>query len=144
MNRWRGEIEAHAAAGDASALDVLLAVGQFQSALRRQASRRKIADALFNLGEAACAYVQAESVGPGAADLPFEWRAALQAILDDAKIPLEVVLAMERDRFDMDLMVADEARSSGRNFVHTPLSWAVRDTSTPAARVLHHARVITD
>ena len=141
MNRWRQEIETNIAAGDSAALDVLLAVGRFNSMVRKQGPRRKVAETLYCIGEEACLYCD-RSIGAGS-QFAYEWRAAFQDFLDSSGIKLEIVLALERTPFDMDWMVADDPQSTGRSYVTKPLSWAIRDKTTPVPRVLHHARVTT-
>ena len=70
--------------------------------------------------------------------------AKLNELLAAQNLPLEIVLALEGEPFDLDSMVTlDAGMGSGNRIqVKEPLSWIVKEKAEPEARVLVRARVI--
>jgi hypothetical protein len=141
LGPWRKRIEAAIALGDSAGFALFLALGRFNTSIRDAADRRKVADALH--GVSIEAYRFWKTQGVPSLDAALEWRAAFQVFLDSSGIRLEVILALERDRFDMESMLAADSGTASRMYVKEALSWIVRDKSSEVSRVLCHARVVT-
>jgi hypothetical protein len=76
-------------------------------------------------------------------DASQEWKTAFQSALDAANTPLDIMLVLEGERFDMNTMLAADNGSASRIVVRDVLSWIVRDKSNQPAKVLCHGRVTT-
>jgi hypothetical protein len=138
---WKKKIEDRLAQHDPVAFDLFLALGRFSSAAREAGDRRRLAEALHGVGVEAHRFWK--SMGVAELDAALDWRSGFQAHLDASNIPLDIILALERDRFDTNTMLAVDAGTVTRMYVKEALSWTVRDKSSETPIVLCHARVIT-
>jgi len=142
LANWRQRIEARLAQGDADAFDLFLAVGRFASAAREEPrDLRKVAETLH--GVSAMAYRFWKATGANVLEAAPEWRSAFQNFLAAAGVPVDIILALEGDRFDMNSMLSVDSESASRIYVKEALSWIVRDKSGQTPKVLFHARVVT-
>jgi hypothetical protein len=138
---WKKRIEDRLAQEDPCAFDLFLALGRFNNAAREAGDRRKLAEVLH--GVSVEAYRFWKSLGLAELDAALEWRSAFQGYLDASGVPMDIILALERDRFDTNTMLSVDAGSASRMYVKEALSWIVRDKSSDPPKVLCHARVIT-
>jgi len=138
---WKQKIEDRLAQHDPGAFDLFLAVGRFNNASRDAEDRRKLAEALHGVGVEA--YRFWKSQGMKELDAALEWRSGFQGHLDASGVPVDIILALENDRFDANTMLSADAGSVSRMYVKEALSWTVRDKSSDPPKVLCHARVIT-
>jgi hypothetical protein len=138
---WKNKIEDRLAQRDPTAFGLFLALGRFNNAARDPGDRRKLAEVLHGVGVEACRLWK--SLGVAELDAALEWRSGFQAHLDASGIPLDIILALERDRFDANTMLSVDSGSASRMYVKEALSWTVRDKSSDPPVVLCHARVIT-
>jgi hypothetical protein len=138
---WKKQIEDRLAQHDAGAFDLFLALGRFNNAIREPGDARKVAEVVHGVGVEAYRFWKAQ--GGAELNAALEWRTAFQGSLDAANIPIDIILALERERFDTNTMLSVEAGSAGRMYVKEALSWIVRDKSSDPPKVLCHARVIT-
>jgi hypothetical protein len=138
---WRKRIEDKLAQKDPCAFGLFLALGRFNNAARDPADVRRVGEALNAVG--ADAYRFWKSIEVPALDAALEWRTGFQAFLEAAGIPVDIILALEHDRFDTTTMLSVDTGSATRMYVQEALSWIVRDKSVEIPKILYHARVIT-
>jgi hypothetical protein len=138
---WKKRIEDRLAQHDPRAFDLFLALGRFNSASREAEDRRRLAEVLHGVGVEA--YRFWKEMGLSELDAALEWRSGFQGYLDSSGIPVDIILALERDRFDANTMLSVDAGLVARMYVKEALSWTVRDKSSDPPKVLCHARVIT-
>ena len=138
---WRQRIEEKLFQQDPCAFELFLALGWFSNAVREAGDLRKVGQALHAVGTDA--YRFWKSIGTPSLDAALEWRTGFQGFLDASGIPINIVLALERDRFDPNTMLSVDTGSATRMYVKEALSWIVLDKSGDAPIVRHHARVIT-
>lgn len=141
LKGWRENIIQGAIRQDPVAVDLMLALGRYNNVGRNGADLRKMAEALHavSLG----AYQFWKKGDAKVLDASQEWKAAFQSALDAANTPLDIMLVLEGERFDMNTMLAADNGSASRIVVREVLSWIVRDKSNQPAKVLCHGRVTT-
>ncbi|MEK7674870.1 MAG: hypothetical protein AAB676_03415 [Verrucomicrobiota bacterium] len=139
---WRSRIEERLAQQDRRAFGLFLALGVFTNAARaEERDLRTVAATLHSVGTEA--YLFWKAVGAKPLEAAQEWRAGFQNFLDATGLPMDIILALEGDRFDVNTMLSVESGSANRIYVKEALSWIVRDKSGQTPRVLCHARVVT-
>jgi hypothetical protein len=138
---WRKRIEDRLVKQDPCAFELFLALGRFSNAVRDSGDPRRVGEALNAVGMDA--YPFWKSIGTPALDAALEWRTGFKGFLDASGIPIDIILALERDRFDPNTMLSVDTGSATRMFVKEALSWIVLDKSGESPIVRHHARVIT-
>jgi hypothetical protein len=138
---WKQKIEDRLAQHDPGAFDLFLALGRFNNAARDAGDTRRLAEVLHGVGVEA--YRFWKSLGTAQLDAALEWRSGFQGYLDASSIPVDIILALERDRFDTNTMLSVDGGTASRMYVKEALSWVVRDKSSDPPKVLCHARVIT-
>jgi rubrerythrin len=142
ISPWRKRIENKLADRDPLAFALFLVVGRFNEAANStERDIRKIAGALADVSTEA--YRFWKSLECNQLEVAEQWRSAFQSFLDRRGIPLDIVPALEGERFDMNTMLCTEANGANRMYVKEPFSWVVRDRTGQTPRVLHHARVTT-
>jgi hypothetical protein len=141
LSAWRQKIEAGLAKEDATAFDLYLALGRFNNALRNRNELRRIGEALHAVSLEA--YRFWKSLDLPSLDPAQQWKAAFNTHLGELGVPLEAVLVLENQNFNLSTMVALDSDSTNRITVKETLSWIVQDISRETPRVLAHARVIT-
>jgi hypothetical protein len=138
---WKQKIEDRLAQHDPGAFDLFLALGRFNNTAREAGDTRRLDEVLHGVGVEA--YRFWKSLGAAQLDAALEWRSGFQGYLDTSGIPIDIILALERDRFDTNTMLSVDVGSASRMYVKEALSWVVRDKSSDPPKVLCHARVIT-
>jgi hypothetical protein len=141
LKDWRDNIIQGAIRHDPVAVELMLALGRYNNVGRNGADLRKMAEALHAVSLGA---YQFWKKGDGKVlDASQEWKTAFQSALDAANTPLDIMLVLEGERFDMNTMLAADNGSASRIVVRDVLSWIVRDKSNQPAKVLCHGRVTT-
>ena len=139
LSSWRQQIQAGAIRREPAAVKLLLALGRFNSAGANGSDLRKLAQALHEVSQEA--YQFWKITGAKVLDASQEWKAAFQTALDTSKTPLEIMLVLEGERFDMNSMLVADGGSASRIVVRDVLSWIVRDKSGPVTKVVCHGWV---
>ncbi len=140
LSVWRTRIEDRLADAESGACELWLALARFNLALRRPEHLRPLAQAVDELGSSAYRFWKCAK--EPVLDAALAWREALNELLATEHTPLEIVLALEGEPFDLDSMTTDDGGLGSRMTVKEPLSWIVKENVEPRARVLVPARVI--
>ena len=138
---WRKRIEEKLLQQDPCAFELFLALGRFSNAVRDAGDLRKVGEALNAVGTDA--YRFWKSIGTPSLEAALEWRTGFKGFLEASGIPIDIILALEGDRFDPNTMLSVDTGSATRMYVKEALSWIVLDKSGDSHIVRHHARVIT-
>lgn len=141
LKSWRENIIQGAIRHDHVAIDLMLALGRYNNVGRNGADLRKMAEALHAVSLGAYQFWKKDDTK--VLDASQEWKSAFQSALDAANTPLDIMLVLEGERFDMNTMLAADNGSASRIVVREVLSWIVRDKSSQPAKVLCHGRVTT-
>lgn len=141
LKEWRESIVQGAIRQDPVAVELMLALGRYNNVGRNGADLRKMAEALHTVSLGAYQFWKKGETK--VLDASQEWKTAFQTALDAANTPLDIMLVLEGERFDMNTMLAADNGSASRIVVREVLSWIVRDKSSQPAKVLCHGRVTT-
>jgi hypothetical protein len=138
---WRERITERGLQNDPAAMALVLALGRYASASRDAGDLRQTAEALHAVSLGAYGFWRHN--GTKVLEASQEWKSAFQSALDASHTPLDIILVLEGERFDMNCMLATNQDPANRILVREVLSWIIRDKSSPTPKVLCHGRVIT-